>query len=159
MTPLLMTILFSILPISELRGAIPYAVYNGFSIPLAAVIAIAANVCVPVIAFLFLESLHKLFYKIRPYRDFFDRFVERARRKVHAQVERYGYWGLMLFVAVPLPVTGAWTGTLGAWVLGLSYKKAFFAIAGGVVLAGIIISLLVALWGVSTQTIFFKPVY
>jgi len=70
MTPLLMTILFSILPISELRGAIPYAVYNGFSIPLAAVIAIAANACVPVIAFLFLESLHKLFYKIRPYRDF-----------------------------------------------------------------------------------------
>jgi len=85
--------------------------------------------------------------------------VERARKKVHAKVEKYGYWGLLLFVAVPLPVTGAWTGTLGAWVLGLSYKKAFFAIAGGVVLAGIIVSLLVALWGVSTQTIFFKPVY
>ncbi len=154
-----MTILFSILPISELRGAIPYAVYNGFSIPVAALISIAANVCVPLIAFLFLESLHKLFYKIKPYKKFFDRFVEKAQKRVHEKVEKYGYWGLLLFVAVPLPVTGAWTGALGAWVLGLSYKKAFFAIAGGVVLAGIIVSVLVALWGVGTQTIFFKTMH
>ncbi|SLM19435.1 putative membrane protein [uncultured spirochete] len=158
-TPLLMTILFSILPISELRGAIPYAVYNGFSIPLAAAISIAANVCVPLIAFLFLESFHKLFYKIKPYKKFFDRFVENARKRVHGKVEKYGYWGLLIFVAVPLPVTGAWTGALGAWVLGLSYKKAFFAIAGGVVVAGIIVSVLVALWGVGTQTIFFKTMH
>jgi len=63
MTPLLMTILFSILPISELRGAIPYAVYNGFSIPLAAVIAIAANACVPVIAFLFWKASTSFFIR------------------------------------------------------------------------------------------------
>ncbi len=105
-------------------------------------IAIAANACVPVIAFLFLESLHKLFYKIRPYRKFFDRFVEKARKKVHAQMEKYGYWGLMLFVAVPLPVTGAWTGALGAWVLGLS-TKSIFCLARGLALAGIIVSVLV----------------
>ncbi len=154
--PLLMTILFSILPISELRGAIPYAVSQGFSIPAAASIAILANAIVPLIAFLFLESLHKLFYKIPVYKRFFDRFVEKARAKVHQKVEKYGYWGLMIFVAIPLPVTGAWTGALGAWVLGLSYKKSFFAIAGGVLLAGIIVSILVALWGAGTRTIFFK---
>jgi len=153
---LLMTIVFSILPISELRGAIPYAVSQGFSLPVAAAIAMLANATVPLIAFLFLESLHKLFYKIPVYQRFFDRFVEKSRVKVHAKVEKYGYWGLMIFVAIPLPVTGAWTGALGAWVLGLSYKKSFFAIAGGVVLAGLIVSLLVALWGAGTRTIFFK---
>lgn len=151
-----MTIVFSILPISELRGAIPYAVSQGFSLPVAAAIAMLANATVPLIAFLFLESLHKLFYKIPVYQRFFDRFVEKSRVKVHAKVEKYGYWGLMIFVAIPLPVTGAWTGALGAWVLGLSYKKSFFAIAGGVVLAGLIVSLLVALWGAGTRTIFFK---
>lgn len=153
---LLMTLLFSILPISELRGAIPYAVSQGYSIPVAAAIAIVANAFVPLIAYLFLESLHKLFYKIPVYRRFFDRFVEKSRAKVHAKVEKYGYWGLMIFVAIPLPVTGAWTGALGAWVLGLSYKKSFLAIAGGVIIAGIIVSILVALWGAGTQTIFFK---
>ncbi len=151
-----MTILFSILPISELRGAIPYAVSQGFSIPSAAVVSILANITVPLIAFLFLESLHKLFYRIPVYKRFFDRFVEKSRAKVHAKVEKYGYWGLMIFVAIPLPVTGAWTGALGAWVLGLSYKKSFFAIAGGVILAGLIVSILVALWGAGTRTIFFK---
>ncbi len=151
-----MTILFSILPISELRGAIPYAVSQGFSIPTAALIAVLANATVPLIVFLFLESLHRLFYKIPVYKRFFDRFVEKSRSKVHAKVEKYGYWGLMIFVAIPLPITGAWTGALGAWVLGLSYKKSFFAIAGGVILAGLIVSILVALWGAGTRTIFFK---
>ena len=155
---LIRTIVLSILPVSELRGAIPYAVYKGFSIPIAAIISIAANICIPIIAFLFLESLHRLLYKIPQYKRFFDRVVNRARAKVHTKVEKYGYWGLLLFVAIPLPATGAWTGTLGAWILGLSHKKAFFDIAGGVILAGIIVSILVALWGVGAQTIFLRPV-
>lgn len=157
--PLLMTLLFSILPISELRGAIPYAVSRGMPLLQASLIAIAANASVPLIAFLFLESLHKLLYRIAVYQRFFDSIVMRARSKVHEKVERYGYWGLMLFVAVPLPVTGAWTGALGAWVLGLSFRKSFFAIAAGVVLAGIIVSALVALWGAGAQTIFFKAIH
>lgn len=155
-TTILTTIFFSILPISELRGAIPYAVSQGFSIPLAAAIAIVANVLVPLIVFLFLESFHKIFYKIPAYKRFFDRFVERSRKKVHQKVEKYGYLGLMIFVAIPLPLTGAWTGALGAWVLGLSYRKSFLAIAAGVAIAGIIVSVLVALWGVGAKTIFFK---
>ncbi|MCX8014157.1 MAG: small multi-drug export protein, partial [Rectinema sp.] len=122
----------------------------------AALISIIANMCVPLIAFLFLGSVHGLLYRIALYRKFFDRVVMRARTKVHESIEKYGYWGLLFFVAVPLPVTGAWTGALGAWVLGLSFRKSFFAIAGGVVIAGIIVSLLVALWGAGAQTIFFK---
>jgi uncharacterized membrane protein len=87
---LLMTIFFSVLPISELRGAIPYAVYNGFSVPIAALISMAANISVPIIAFIFLETLHKLFYKIPQYQKFFDKFVENERKKLHSKVEKYG---------------------------------------------------------------------
>ena len=85
----------------------------------------------------------------------FERIVERARRKIHGAVERYGYWGLMIFVAIPLPLTGAYTGALGAWVLGMRRGKAMLFIALGVALAGAIVSL-VYLLGVRALYFFLK---
>lgn len=155
-TTVLVTALLSFLPISELRGAIPYAVLKGMELLPAALLAIAANALVPVIAYVFLATVHRLFYRIAFYRSFFDKFVERARMKVHPQVEKYGYWGLMVFVAIPLPVTGAWTGTLGAWILGMEKRKAIPAIIAGVVIAGIVISVLVAVLGAGAKSIFLK---
>ena len=153
---LLWTATLALLPISELRGAIPYAVLRGVDLVTAALLGTALNALVPLLAFIFLKTFHRLLYKVASYRKFFDRFVERARRKVHPQVEKYGYWGLMVFVAIPLPMTGAWTGTLGAWVLGMEWKKASLAIIAGVILAGIAVSLLVAILGPAANTIFFK---
>lgn len=148
--------LLALLPISELRGAIPYAVLNGIDLIPAALLGTGINALVPFLAYLFLSTVHKLLYKLGFYRNFFDRFVEKARAKVHDKVERYGYWGLLIFVAIPLPVTGAWTGTLGAWVLGMDKRKASLAILGGVLAAGIIVSVLVALLGAGAQIIFLK---
>jgi len=71
----------------------------------------------------------------------FDRFMERTRHKTEHYVKKYGYWGLAIFVAVPLPFTGAYTGALAAWFFGMDKWKAFWsifigvAIAGGIVLA------------------------
>ena len=157
-TTLLITAGLAILPISELRGAIPYAVLRGMDIIPAALLATAVNALVPLIAFLFLSTFHRLFYKWRWYKNFFDRFVEKTRVKVHAKIEKYGYMGLLLFVAIPLPMTGAWTGALGAWVLGMDRKKASLAVVGGVIVAGIIVTLLVALLGAGAKTIFFKAI-
>ncbi len=154
----LLAALLAMLPISELRGAIPFAVLRGTDLLAAALIGIGFNALVPLIAFLFLSTLHKLFYKWTWYKGFFDRFVEKTRMKVHAKVEKYGYWGLLVFVAIPLPVTGAWTGTLGAWILGMNWKKSCLAIVGGVVVAGIIVTLLVALMGAGATSIFFKSI-
>ncbi|MDX9827225.1 MAG: small multi-drug export protein [Spirochaetia bacterium] len=148
--------LLALLPISELRGAIPFAVVNGIDLIPAALLATGLNALVPFLAFLFLSTFHKLLYKLDFYRNFFDRFVENARVKVHGKVERYGYWGLLIFVAIPLPVTGAWTGALGAWVLGMDKKKASLAIVGGVLVAGVVVSLLVALLGAGAKIIFLK---
>jgi uncharacterized membrane protein len=153
----LMTLFLSIVPISELRGAIPFAVIKGMNIIPATLICIAFNALVPVIVFVFLSTLHKYLYKIDFYKKIFDRFVEKARRKVHESVQKYGYWGLMIFVAIPLPLTGAWTGALGAWVLDMDRKKATLAIILGVAIAGVVVGTLVAILGAGAKTIFFKP--
>ncbi|MFH2035727.1 MAG: small multi-drug export protein [Candidatus Zixiibacteriota bacterium] len=149
------TILLSILPIAELRGGIPYAVGHDISIVPAFIICVLSNILVVPITFLFLETLHKQFYKIAVYRKLFDRFVVRTRKKAEKNVAKYGYWGIMLFVAIPLPITGAYTGTMAAWLLELNRKKSFFYLALGVVIAGIIVSV-VTLTGVELFKIFIK---
>ena len=73
------------------------------------------------------------------------KFVDFCERKGHekkGQIEKYGFWGLILFVGIPLPGTGAWTGCLIAAMLDMDKKKSFLATAIGVLIAGIIISLL-----------------
>jgi len=151
------TVILAFLPISELRGAIPFAVARGVPLLQAAGLAIACNVLVGPVALIFLETFHRLLYRWEFYAHTFDRFVAGARAKVHEKVERYGYWGIMLFVAIPLPVTGAWTGTLGAWILGMDRKKTMLAVAAGVVLAGMIVSAVIGL-GIGALSIFLKRV-
>lgn len=100
----------------------------------------AFNALVAPIAYIFLASVHKLLYRITWYHDFFERFVEKARHKVKKEVDKYGFWGLMVFVAIPLPITGAYSGTLGAWILGMDKKKSILCVAAGVVIAGCIVT-------------------
>ena len=151
------TVLLSLLPISELRGAIPFAYFNGVSLPLSFLIAVIANALVPAFGFIFLNTIHKLLYKWKFYQNFFDKTVTKARNKVGEKVSKYGLLGLILFVAIPLPITGAWTGTLGAWVLGLDYKKSLLTIATGVLIAGIIVSLVI-LTGSNFSALFTKTI-
>ncbi len=137
---ILLSILLGIIPISELRGAIPYAYFNGMSLWLSFIIGVLANATVPFFGFAFLNTLHKLLDKWAFYHNLFEKTVERARKKVGEKVSKYGLFGLMLFVAIPLPITGAWTGTVGAWVLGLDRKKSILFILLGVLIAGIIVT-------------------
>ena len=85
-------------------------------------------------------SLHKLLDRWPFYHRLFEKTVARARSKVGEKVRKYGLLGLMFFVAIPLPITGAWTGTLGAWVLGLDVKKSTAFILLGVLISGIIVT-------------------
>ena len=73
------------------------------------------------------------------------------------KVGKYGLLGLMLFVAIPLPITGAWTGTIGAWVMGLDRKKSILFILLGVLVAGIVVSAVVAT-GAGIASLFTKQV-
>jgi uncharacterized membrane protein len=136
----LLTVLLGIIPISELRGAIPYAYFNGVPLGLAFVIGVLSNALVPLIGFTFLSTLHKILDKWSFYHGIFERTVARTQKKVGSKVSKYGLLGLMLFVAIPLPITGAWTGTLGAWVLGLDRKKSLLFILLGILIAGIVVT-------------------
>ncbi|MGM0431324.1 MAG: COG2426 family protein [Spirochaetota bacterium] len=151
------TILLALLPISELRGALPYAYFNGIPLNFAYFISVTANALVAPLLFIFFSTFHRLLYPIRLYRRIFDASVNKARSKMSANIEKYGYLAVMLFVAIPLPITGAYTGTLGAWIMGLGWKRTSIAALAGVLISGLIVSALILL-GVGTHSIFIKNV-
>jgi uncharacterized membrane protein len=145
----------SFLPISELRGAIPFAIAAGVPWYLAFAIAVCVNALIAPACWIFLSTLHKLFLNMGWYKNFFERIIERARSKLHKGVERWGWLGVAVFVAIPLPLTGAWTGTLGAWVLGLSKRKTMLAVLLGVITSGVIVTSVVLL-GIQALNLFIK---
>lgn len=140
-------ILLSMLPVVELRGAIPYGYFNGINIYLSFFIAVIFNSLVSIFIFIFLEFFNHLFLKVPIYKKFFDKISERSLNKVKPKFEKYKYIGLMLFVAIPLPATGAVTGTIGAWLLRLNIKKSIIFISLGVLIAGVIVSILTVYGG------------
>ena len=133
-------ILLSLLPIAELRGGIPYAIANNINPFIAYFICVGANVLAFPIVFFFLEFLHPLFLKIDLYKNLFDKFVIKTREKLNDKIKKYGFWGLMIFVMIPLPVTGAYTGSFAAWLFNIPKKKAFLSVVLGVVISGIIVT-------------------
>ncbi len=142
---LIAAVVISMLPFVELRLGIPYAIAGGAS-PLAGFfLCTLANILVIIPIFLFLDFLHDKFMVFLPYRRTAEFFLARMRRKakkVEKDMNILGYAALMLFVAIPLPVTGAYTGAIIAWLLNLSRRKSFFAISAGVILAGILVTLI-----------------
>lgn len=136
------TVALATLPILELRGALPYAILIG-KLPVgeAYPLAVLGNMIpIPFILYL-LGPVTDLIRKWGPG----DRFVEwlfaRTRRK-GAKIERYEFWGLVMFVAIPLPVTGAWTGSMAAHLFGLGKVKSFVACLLGVCVAGVVMTIL-----------------
>lgn len=144
-------------PISELRGAIPYLLANGGNPAAVYMFCVILNALIGPCLFLFLNTIHRFFLHIPLYCRLFESVVKRARSKLENKIEKYEYWGITLFVAVPLPVTGAWTGTLGAWVLGLTPRRTFLHVFYGVSVAGIIV-LLVSYFGLEAFSFFTKSI-
>ena len=151
------TAFLSFLPISELRGGIPFAIAQGIPWYAAWLFAACMNALIAPACWLFLCTLHRLFLRMTWYEKFFNRFVERARKKLKAGVEKWGWLAVAAFVAIPLPMTGAWTGTLGAWVLDVGRRRTMLAVILGVMTAGAIVTAVVML-GVQALSIFIKKV-
>ena len=134
------TLLVTVSPLSELRGGIPLGILQFHLDPwLTLLMTITANALIFFPVFFAL----RLFYQRLLYRiPLFNRYLDNLRKRGKPKVERYGFWGLALFVAVPLPITGAYTGTMLAWLVGMDWKKAFPAVGIGVSIAGIVVLLL-----------------
>ena len=137
----IMTFLISMVPVLELRGAIPVGVAGGLSPLVAMAIAIVGNLVPIPFILLFIKKIFA-WLKNRPkIRPLVEKLEKRAEGKMET-VQRYAWWGLCILVAIPLPGTGAWTGALVAALMDMRMKKAMPAIVLGVVIAGVIITLL-----------------
>lgn len=133
--------LLAMAPVVELRGAIPLGVALGLSVWEAFLWALAGNILV-IPALLFgLPWAIEFATRIPALARLWAKLEARVRLKGEDQVQRYGAIGLFLFVAIPLPGTGAWTGSILAVILGLKRRYAFPAIVAGVVAAGVLVAL------------------
>ena len=131
----LMIVLLSMAPISELRGAIPVGVALGINPLVVFFVSVLFN---SLIFFPIYFSLD-FFYEHLKKNNFIHKKIERIRKKGHNAMEKYGIWGLIPFVAIPLPFTGAWTASIIAWLFDLEWWKSFIVITIGVLIAGIVV--------------------
>ncbi len=142
---LLMTFLISMVPIIELRGAIPIAVAHELNYLVAIVVAVLGNLLpVPFIIIFIKRIFAWIRRKLPKLNGIVDKLENRAKKKSET-VQKYAFWGLFILVAIPLPGTGAWTGALVAAMLDMRMKNAFPAIALGVLGAGLIMIIVSAL--------------
>lgn len=133
-------VIVSALPVVELRGALPIAI-NVFHMAWykAYCLAVIGNMLPVPILLLFLDPLARAVSRVEIGRKVVNWVFQRTRRQ-GKRIERYERIGLMLFVAIPLPVTGAWTGSIAAFLLGLKFRYAFLSILSGVIIAGAIVT-------------------
>lgn len=148
-SPELAVFIIAMLPIVELRGAIPVGI-NFYHMVWykAALISIVGNM-VPIFLILFLlDKIAAVLSKIKIFEKFFTWLFNRTRRKSKL-IEEYETIGLMLFVAIPLPMTGAWTGSIAAFLLGIKYFDAIIGIFFGVLIASVVVTTLslLGIWG------------
>ena len=138
----LTTFFISMLPIVELRAGLPYGIALGLDYPLALTAALVGNMIpVPFIV----VSIRRVFVWLRAHFKKMDSFITKLEKKAHLKgetVRKYGPLGLLIFVAIPLPGTGAWTGALIAALLDMRLKSAVPSIFLGVCIAATIMTLL-----------------
>jgi len=141
--PEIATFFISMLPIAELRGSIPIAltIYQ-LSIAKAYIISVIGNM-IPVFFLLWLLGPVSgyLMQRFAWAQKFFTWLFERTRHRFIGKYEKWGELALMIFVAIPLPITGAWTGSVAAFLFGITKKKSLIFITLGAMIAGVIVTL------------------
>ena len=141
----IMTFLISTLPVVELRFGLPYGILTGLSLPVAMLAAILGNMLPVPFIIVFIEQV---FIWLRKHLPKMDSFITKMEKKAEAKedlIDRYGALGLILIVAIPLPGTGAWTGSLVAALLKMKLRKAIPCIYLGIVIAAILMTVITKL--------------
>ena len=145
LTKYIIVFLVSMVPLIELRGAIPIAVGLGLPKLISFIISIIGNMLPVPVIYLFARKVLEWGKDKKYIGKFFTWCLlkgEKGGKKLEETAGKGLYWALFLFVGIPLPGTGAWTGTLAASILDLDFKKTVLAVMGGVLLAGLIMMFL-----------------
>ena len=150
----IITFLISMSPLVELRGAVPYAISSGIPLWQALLIGVVGNMLPVPIIFFFARHILEWGKEKPIIGNFFTWCLNKGHRGGQKLEEAAGdkgiFWALLLFVGIPLPGTGAWTGTLAASILDWDFKRSVLAVMLGVVLAGLIMGSLSLLFGLDT---------
>lgn len=150
----IITFLISMIPLVELRGAVPYAISSGIPLWQALLIGVIGNMLPVPIIFFFARHILEWGKEKPIIWNFFTWCLNKGHRGGQKLEEAAGdkgiFWALLLFVGIPLPGTGAWTGTLAASILDWDFKRSVLAVMLGVVLAGLIMGSLSLLFGLDT---------
>ena len=149
-------IIVGALPISELRGAIPLALYYGMSLSKAFWLSVLGNTIFIVPALFLFEPISSRLRRLKFWSRFFDWLFERTKKNADT-IQKYEALGLAIFVAIPLPMTGAWSGVVAASLFKIRFRYAFIAIAAGVICAGLIVLTLCALGIIGWKTMVWLP--
>lgn len=138
---LLQTFFISLAPLGEARVGIPFGMLHGLNPILVYVVGTSANLLVfPIFSFL-LDNFDKKLWKYPFYRRRSVNLMRRAKQGVGMKIQKYGFWGLMVFVMIPLPFTGAYMGVVAARVLSVKRSSAFKAITIGIIISSTLIAM------------------
>jgi len=140
------------LPISELRGAIPLGLSLGMSLTRAFWLSVLGNCIIVAPALFFFEPVTGFLRKFKVWSRFFDWVFERTKKNSDS-IQKYEALGLAIFVAIPLPMTGAWSGVIAASLFKIRFRYAFISIIIGIICAGLIVSALCALGMLSWKAV------
>ena len=131
----------TLIPGLELRASIPYGILQTeLHWMVVFLVCVIANIILGIVIYFLLDKVVHLFFFWDWFHKIYHKLVERSQKKIHGYVEKYGTIGLGLFIGIPLPGSGVYTGALGAYVLGFGYKRFILASIIGVLIAGVIVT-------------------
>lgn len=134
------TFLLSLSPLGEARVGIPYGIINDLHPVLALVVGTFANLLVYPLLIALITYSNKKLWSVHFYRRYVVKLARRSKKLMGDNIKKYGIWGLMVFVMIPLPGTGAYMGTIAASILNLNRRQSFIAVSAGVIISSIIIA-------------------
>jgi uncharacterized membrane protein len=116
---------------------------------------VITNIILAPIIYFFLDKIIHFFFFIKPFKKTYDYYITKTQKKIHKYVEKYGEIGVAIFIGIPLPGSGVYSGALAAYILGMNYKDFIKAAIIGVLIAGIIVTI-ISLTGNEAFNMFIK---
>ncbi|GAA4272462.1 small multi-drug export protein [Aquimarina gracilis] len=148
---IVIAILWSLSPFGEAKVGIPYGLFNGLNIYLVFVVCFFANLLVFPIMIFFLEKINSYLLRWNWYKKAAIFVARRAKTGSGDKIKKYGFWGLLFFVMIPLPGTGVYAGSIATYLFKIKKRKAFVANTVGIFLSSVIVwsTTLLTMQGVS----------
>ena len=151
-------IVITFIPALELRASIPYGILKlGMNWWTVFMICVVINIILGILVYFLLDKVVHLFLRWKWFAKIYKKVVERTQHRIHAAVEKWGELGVAIFIGIPLPGSGVYTGGLGSYLLGLSFKKFIVSCIIGCLIAGVAVTLIV-LFGQGAWSLFLKTI-